>query len=82
MRKKNAEFNSLITKINELKGKEEYKEALSLLKKADALNLPEKREQIKDLNQEIKRLKAGPSWISKVGMKISALSEEILKDEK
>lgn len=82
LKKKNAEFNSLITKINELKGKEDYKEALSLLKKADALNLPEKREQIKELTQEIKKLKAGPSWISKVGKKISALSEEILKDEK
>lgn len=82
LKRKNADFNALIVKIEELKGKGEYKEALSLLKKAEAINLPERKEQIKNLYQEIKKLKSGPSFITRITNKISAISEEILKEEK
>ena len=81
-KKRLAECSVLITKAIELKDKEDYKGALDAIKKADALNVPEKKDQLKEIETEIKRLKKGPSWISKLSKKITKVTEDILSEDK
>lgn len=80
-RQRAANCEALIKKAAELKDAGKYKEALAALAQAGALGVEAKAKRIDELEQEIKQLKKGNSLWSKIGKKISNLSEEVLKED-
>ena len=60
---------------------EKYKEALAALSKAELLDVETKNAQIRELEKEIKQLKKGSSLWSKLGKKITTLSDDLLKED-
>lgn len=76
-----ADCEMLIKKAIELKNTEKYKEALAALTKAEILGVESKHKQINDLEKEIKQLKKSSSLWSKLGKKISTLSDDLLKED-
>ena len=76
-----ADCESFIKKAIELKNAEKYKEALAALSKAELLDVETKNAQIRELEKEIKQLKKGSSLWSKLGKKITTLSDDLLKED-
>jgi cell division protein FtsA len=51
------------------------------LSKAELLDVETKNAQIRELEKEIKQLKKGSSLWSKLGKKITTLSDDLLKED-
>lgn len=80
-KKRIADCESFIKQATELKAAEKYKEALAALAQAERLNVADKATQIREIEQEIKKLKKGNSIWNKLGNKITRLSDDLLKEE-
>lgn len=80
-KKRISDCEGFIKQAIELKASEKYKEALAALAQAERLNVADKVTQIREIEQEIKKLKKGNSIWNKLGSKITRLSDDLLKEE-
>ena len=75
-KKRRAECEELIQEAVQLKNEEKYGEAMKKLKKASAMNIPEKEEAINNIEQEVKELKEKNSLTGRFTKFITDLLEE------
>lgn len=80
-RKQQAACETLLKQAEQLKKEEKYDEALTLLTKAEALDVAAKVSEIKKLEKEIKKLKKGPSLFARFTKKVSTFTDDLLKEE-
>ncbi len=70
-------FEQLMQEAKQLMQKKNHKAALAKIEQAQQMNLPDKEEEIKALEEEIKKQKKENKWLSK----IFGQFEDIMKDE-
>ena len=75
-KKRKAECEDLIQEAVKLKNEEKYGEAMKKLKKASAMNIPEKEEAINAIEQEVKDLKEKNSITGKLANFFTKILDE------
>ena len=75
-KKRKAECEELIQEAVQLKNEEKYGEAMKKLKRASAMNIPEKEEAINAIEQEVKELKEKNSITGKLAKFFTTILDE------
>lgn len=74
------ECDGYLTEAKNLSQRNEYKKALKEIEKARLMNIPEKMEEIDNLENEISQQKKEDSWLGKFAKKITNAIDESMKD--
>ncbi len=77
-KKRLEQCESLINEAKELKEKKNYRSVLFKLEEASKLNIPEKREEIEKLKEEVSSMKKG--FIASLIEKMTKASNDLMKD--